>query len=1427
MTSTKHGAYFRFFMAAAVAYGSLHGPVGARAQTSPLHGSDEVIRPVAGPVAPAAAAVAPRVTSMSHEFTGAVQEKFEIEISFSQNVTDFTLSDMEITRAVGDALVGSGRHYSVTMTTARDYEGPVVISIPSGVAFNSTGEGNIGRVHTFIVDNKAPEILGAKVEGDELVITVNETLDESVVPSVNDFSVSYIRNSGYNTDDVIRVEVLKREIVLTLDQPVRFDDREVSLFYDDRGAGAARDPVGNLLLGLNNLSVNNLTTEDDNAVAPSAPLNLTAAADGPWAIELDWDAPATVGSSAIKGYRIEVSSDGSAPWSVVELDTRSTEISYRHTGLAPGTTNYYRVSAINGERRSVPSNVASATTAGRVPDAPGRLTATARGGSTIELNWTAPSFAGAGGAVTGYRIEVSPTGNSRWTVLERDTESRATKYTHTGLALGTTRHYRVSAINSAGRSDPSNVASATTDANPPGAPTGLRAVPSGLGGTSQLLLTWTRPSSDGGSSITGYRIEMSPNGATGWTVVVATTSSTATTYLHGGLAPGSTRFYRIAAINAVGRGAYSTAARGATNAGRPDQPRSLRARADGPRSITLTWQAPLNDGGARVTGYSIRVRGPQDSRWIVIRRNTGSTATTFAHTGLQPAAAYRYQVAAINSVGTGGWSVETGTSTHPDVPSAPFSLTARPTGTSQIDLSWQAPRNSNGAPVLGYRIEASSDGGRTWRIIRSNTGTTATRYSHRGLQPASTRHYRVYGINAAGLGAASNVARATTEATVPAVPRDLTADAAGTSQIDLAWEEPATDGGANITGYKIEVSDDRGVSWQNLVPNTGSARTAYSHTGLAPASTRHYRVSAINRIGIGNTSRIASATTDATVPDPPTGLTADATSPTGIDLGWAAPAYDGGAPVSGYRIEVSETGTAWVDLVADTRDTGTTYSHTGLLPGSQRYYRVSAINVAGTGEPSNVASAATDDPVERAGRLNTTVLPHVAGAMASSTVGAIADRIDAVANGMGMQRRADMGGLASMAARFASPGGPGSGLGRNDRSGLSTLFGGTSFQMPLGASDAPQDASAGNRMATWGAGEYHHMGEPGATALDWSGNMISAHVGADTRVASDILAGIAASYNSGTFDFTDKTGAAPVDGTYATTMTSVNPYVAWFQGERGNAAWGTAGFGWGDIEIEDEREDLRTSPARMMTGAAGGSYQLLESGIGGVRIKAEGWAGRVMVDGGERIDSVTLDMQRAKLALEWTQGYRVSGGNEVAIVLEGGMRYDNGDGINGTSAEVGGGLRYTNARMGLTAEGRGRLLISVREGYEEWGFGGMIQLDPAARGQGLQVRLAPAYGDAASGVNQLWERGVSGAVRDRDWDAGTNLDAEVAYGLAGFNGTPYTGFYLSDSGARAYSSGLRYDLGSGLGLRLEGTRREGALGGAEHTVGIRGRLRLR
>ena len=1440
MIPNQPGLLAHSLLAAVAICAFLAPSAGAHAEEPAAGGARDGDRRDAEPTT-AAAAVRPTTRITFGGWIGSGQDSARINIRFNQPVFGFGVGAVTVTcaplhPACAEVASPSGndgtRQYSVLLRMPQEYDGVVIVGIPENVVQNGSNEGNLaGPPITMSVDTKGPGYIDAQVfNGVEVVIVFDEDLDERYVPSPGDFQVSFRRGANVNVKTVSQVGVDGREVFLVLASPVDRADA-VTVYYDDRGANAIRDRAGNRAFGFET-GARHVTRETPTSL-PGAPRSLTASADGPSAIDLDWDEPATDGGREITGYRIEVSENAGNTWSDLEQNTQSTNTQYRHEDLSPGDTRHYRVSAINSRGTGPSSNVAHATAEDIVPNAPRRVTARPRGRSAIELSWSAPT-PNSPAPITGYRIDVSRSGTGGWITLVDDTESRGTTYTHDGLKPGETRYYRVRARNRAGWSEWSDIARATIEAVEPGAPTGLTVRPvGGPMGSSQLLVTWSPPSDDGGSAITEYRIWRSATRVGGWIPHASTggACTTVCTYTDRDLTPATTWFYRVYAENAEGIGPASNVDDGTTNAAPPSGPQNVRARATGPSSILLAWDAPETDGGARVTGYGIQVQGPNDNSWIDLERNTGTTTRIFTHTGLEPVTRYSYRVRAINRVGEGAWSpmppaLPATALTHADKAGAPTGLTAQAVGTSRVDLSWNAPRYTGGVSIIGYRIEASDDGGGTWNIIRRNTNARTTTFSDVNLRPATTRHYRIAAVNLAGFGPYSNTARATTDATLPTVPRRLRAEAAGTSQITLSWQAPSDDGGARITGYRIEVSDDGARSWEDLVANTRTTATVHTHSGLEPASTRHYRVSAINRIGVGNASRVAGSTTDATVPDAPTGLVATAVTPTQIDLVWIAPAYNGGAPITGYRIEVSETGAAWVDLVPNTESRGSTFSHTGLLPGSVRHYRVSAINRAGTGAPSGSASAATDDPVQRAGRLNTRVLPHVAAAMTSSTVSAIARRVDVVASGMGMERRVETNGLSSMAASLSAPGTGSLGLAQGDGTGLAALFGGTSFQMPFGASDAPQELSTGTQLASWGGGEYHHLGEPGASALDWKGNMVSAHAGVDLRVGPDILAGVAGSYSSGGFDFTDKTGASPVRGTYGATMTGVHPYLAWFSGARGTSVWGSAGLGRGEIEVDDVREGLRTSPASMLTGAGGAGYQLLDSGARGIRIKAEGWYSRVKVDGGAQIEAVTLAMQRGKLALELTQGFRTDTGHELAVVLEGGMRYDNGDGVNGAGAEVGGGLRYTNSRLGVTAEGRGRFVLSSREGYEEWGFGGTLMLDPAARGEGLSIRVAPSYGDHRSGVDQLWERGVSDAMGGHGPGMGPSVDGEVAYGIAGFQGTPYGGFHLAGSEARAFSSGVRYDLGAGVGLRLEGTRRESGPAGAQHSVGVRGRIRL-
>ena len=128
----------------------------------------------------------------------------------------------------------------------------------------------------------------------------------------------------------------------------------------------------------------------------------------------------------------------------------------------------------------------------------------------------------------------------------------------------------------------------------------------------------------------------------------------------------------------------------------------------------------------------------------------------------------------------------------------------------------------------------------------------------------------------------------------------------------------------------------------------------------------------------------------APVPDKPTGLSATPSGSDRINLSWTAPSMDGGSAITGYRIEVSTDGTTWTDLVADTSSTTTTYSHTGLSAGDTRHYRVSAINVNGTGPASDTAMATITSAATGAPAVTPTNAFRVPGVLTANQ-GSIAD----------------------------------------------------------------------------------------------------------------------------------------------------------------------------------------------------------------------------------------------------------------------------------------------------------------------------------------------------------------------------------------------------------------------------------------------------
>ena len=510
------------------------------------------------------------------------------------------------------------------------------------------------------------------------------------------------------------------------------------------------------------------------------------------------------------------------------------------------------------------------------PGAPGGLTAIGSSQTQIDLSWRAPASDG-GAEITGYRIEVSEN-RSFWTDLEATTGSDATTYTHTGLTAGVQRHYRISAINSAGTGQASGIATGNTAAaGVPASPT----VTAATAGTESLTVGWRAPSSDGGSPITAYDLRHIRNDATNksdanWTVVQDVwTGSGALSHELAGLDGGIQYDVQVRAVNSAGDGAWSATATGTPEATTPvpASPADTQFHRDGAATV-VTW-----DPSTGATHYKVYHSDLRFARCTLLLSGTLSgcgelsgsvSGTTYTHTD-PDADTNHYWVTACNSAGCSDIDSSNPARFMDNRPPAPANSQFRRDGSTTL-VSWGP---STGA--THYKVYYDDFFDSSCRLSRGSPSfcdelagnVRGTSYTH--TDPDEDKNY--YWVTACNSTGCSDIDSAnpagfvetTPVVTVPGAPTSLTATADGETEIDLSWTAPSDNGGVSITGYRIETSNN-GSSWSNLEANTNSASTTYTHTGLMAGDTRHYRVSAINSEGTGPVSNTDSAITDAASP---------------------------------------------------------------------------------------------------------------------------------------------------------------------------------------------------------------------------------------------------------------------------------------------------------------------------------------------------------------------------------------------------------------------------------------------------------------------------------------------------------------------------------------------------------------------------------
>ena len=373
-----------------------------------------------------------------------------------------------------------------------------------------------------------------------------------------------------------------------------------------------------------------------------APASLSAQR-GNGQVGLSWKAPASNGGSAITDYVVQSSADGGRTWKAV-AHKASAATTIPVTGLVNGMGYLFRIAAVNRLGTGPFTDLTPAVVPATFPGTLTALTAT-RSNGQAGLTWKAPTSNG-GSAITDYLVQSSADGGKTWKAFAHKA-SAVTTMTVTGLANGTGYLFRIAAVNGIGTGPFTDLTAAVVPATFPGTLTALTATR----GNGQAGLTWKAPASSGGSAITDYLVQSSTDGGRTWKAF-AHKASAATTMTVTGLVNGTGYLFRIAAINDVGTGAFTTPKIAVVPATLPGIVADLAVTIDSGRA-KLAWKAPASNGGTAILDYSIQWSDDDGRNWKTFAHKV-STATSATIAGLVSAASYRYRVAALNAVGTGG-----------------------------------------------------------------------------------------------------------------------------------------------------------------------------------------------------------------------------------------------------------------------------------------------------------------------------------------------------------------------------------------------------------------------------------------------------------------------------------------------------------------------------------------------------------------------------------------------------------------------------------------------------------------------------------------------------------------------------------------------------------------------------------------------------
>ena len=404
-------------------------------------------------------------------------------------------------------------------------------------------------------------------------------------------------------------------------------------------------------------------------------------------------------------------------------------------------------------------------------------------------------------------IAIGATYTYQWVRVDGMSEtniSGATASTYTLVADdgGKTIKVKVSYTDEANFVDTATSNATTKVATAPAPPTRVDITTEGNG---ELTVGWTAPTENGGSDITGYKVQWKSGAQSfGSSRQHTTADGAATSYTIPSLTNGTLYTVRVLAVNSVGDSAASNTDTG-TPSTTPSAPTNVQA-GSGHQQLTVSWGAP-NDGGSAITEYTLQWKSGGQGFNSTRQRTIAGTSRTDTIPSLSNGTEYTVRVRATNALGDSDWSAEA-KGTPREGPHVSLVKVKEPI---ECDNTQVVVTLANLVAGTEYEVHLRDrKQGDPWPSTathgRSLTGDTShgTSVSFTLTRLDGNTVYEVQASLDGSFNSGVVTATFTTPAEEPDPPTNVRITGDTNNSLTVSWNPPSYDGGSAVTEYRVQ-----------------------------------------------------------------------------------------------------------------------------------------------------------------------------------------------------------------------------------------------------------------------------------------------------------------------------------------------------------------------------------------------------------------------------------------------------------------------------------------------------------------------------------------------------------------------------------------------------------------------------------------------